>query len=213
MVAISRAIHNAPAATRAFIDTHTLATVEKRNYLVETFLDAPDEKWLLTIDSDMTPPQDIAVRLLEAAGVPGRDIVAALYYSRHGFPFHPAAGYWAGDDLAPSCMSTDEIDGSVRRVDWAGTGCMLIRRRVLERLAATRGRSIFRSIEIGGRPTGRGEDLEFCRAAGAEGFGIYCATHIVAGHLGLVEINADFISHLKTSGTETPPPDLRGRIR
>ena len=210
-VALFNAVSVAPAGVDAYFDWHSLGTVEKRNYLVERFLERQDLDWVLMIDSDMIPPPDVVQRLLNGASVPGRDVVAALCFTRHGVPYCPAAGYWTEGEDELRWMEPSEFDGTVRQVDWVGTGCVFIWRRVLERLKEARGQRVFRGIDWRGRATGRGEDQEFSRAVGLLGFGLFCDTSTQVGHLGLTNVDLPFVTaHGKSERGNKP--DAHGAV-
>lgn len=212
-VALFQMVSNAPSGAGAFFDWHSFPTIEKRNYIVERFLQEEDLKWLLMIDSDMVPPPDLVARLLHAANHPGRDIVTALCFTRHGFPYQPAAGYWSNNEDGFRWMPAEEFDGQVREVDWVGTGCILVWRPVLECMRQIRGKRIFRGIEHDGLATGRGEDQEFSKAAGTAGFRLFCDTSTVAGHLGLTNVDLKFTESVRNQQGASEPVDCHGRVR
>src|SRR5712664_2893184 len=86
----------------------------KRNQLVAEFLEHEELKWLLFVDSDMTPPADTIARLL-AWDV---DDVGALYCTKHSFTTFAR-------------LKFDEAgEPPLKRAEEIGTGCLLVRRRV-----------------------------------------------------------------------------------
>jgi GT2 family glycosyltransferase len=141
-----------------------------RNGLIERFLTRPSLEWILFVDSDMTPEPETTCRLLSH----NVDIVGALYYSRDGH-YMPMYGELQND---PGGISASGL----RKVDWVGTGCMLIRRKVLEAMQPP-------YMEF--LAPGLGEDVFFCRKARQLGFGVYVDTAHCVGHMAAAPIDAE----------------------
>ena len=137
----------------------------QRNIAVESM----HGEWLLFVDSDMRQRPDTLDRLLAV----DRPIVSAVALERTGAgavcairTFEPTVR-WALDDLPP--------DGALP-VLAAGTGCLLIRRPVLEALAPlwfTCGQLVVDCIT---------EDTDFCLRAAEAGFRTYLACDVRVGH-------------------------------
>jgi hypothetical protein len=143
-----------------------------RNDIVRLMLESPAKfTHLLFLDSDMIFPADTLVKLLAC----DQPIAGGLYYQRIP-PFAPvvfnrdAAGNYAqraAAQLTPGPLS----------VDACGTGCLLIRRDVLEKLAFP-----WFAIEWAGGVQ-RGEDLYFCEKSRQAGIGVTLLTDLVIGHV------------------------------
>lgn len=137
-------------------------------------------EWLMFLDDDVIAPGDTFARLASH----GKDIVSGLYYRRHE-PICPvamtidAAGQstWVTSWNPPECLL---------EVDLVGAGCLLIHRRVLERMPKP-----WFVWEIGrdeDKPKNRSamsEDFTFCLRAKEQGFKIHLDTSIRCHHVGL----------------------------
>jgi hypothetical protein len=172
-----------------------------RDKLVKAFL-SHDEKpdWLLMLDSDMKHPVDCGLRLL-AHRVP---IVGALYFHRstheplvfkEGHIRPDAYGrdalmwHWMQDEVYSFLASAglpNKDDSFVLSApgnpllecEAVGTGCMMIHRSVLEKLAPP-------WFEY--RTATGSEDIDFCHRARAElGVPIYADMSTICGHYELV---------------------------
>ena len=172
--------------------SHGAATIAaKRISAVEGFLAAPSSyQWILFLDSDMTPPPETIPRLLAT----GHDIVSAVCVKRKP-PYHPCVGtYDADGTLRP----LGDFGGPqpVQEVDWAGTACLLVRRRVLETLSPP---------WFEADASGEGSDIDFCAKARAGGFKIYCDTRMWVGHVGTVSIDLEraFAWHQSLDGRDS----------
>lgn len=152
----------------------------KRNDCVAHFL-STDNEWLFFLDSDMVPPADVVPRLIAH----DKDIVAGLAFARV-HPYPPAAGYLVDDKF--SFLSDLDATQPLREVDWVGAACLLIRRRVLEKLA-TPGELWFEA-----NAEDSGEDNAFCKKAKAAGFTVWVDTSCSVGHLGVTSIDVNSLS-------------------
>jgi hypothetical protein len=136
----------------------------KRNQLCETFLGQRSLEWILFLDADMQPDALTVPRLLSH----GKDIIGAKCFQR----LPPFRGCWQalpGATLEEDCTAACEVE-------WVGTGCLLIHRRVLESVA-------FPWFDHA--PPGLGEDVIFCDKARAKGFRVFMDCGLVCGHLSL----------------------------
>jgi GT2 family glycosyltransferase len=159
-----------PGVELGFLRNNMSAVAWKRNLAVQHLLATPRYQWLLFVDSDMTPPPDTIRRLLAHQ----KDIVGALYYLRRPDDdgrFPPAALGLVGPDGRTLAVP---IDGGVHEVSVVATGCLLIRRHVLEAVPGPW--FVANQQDIA-------EDEYFCRLARAAGFQIYLDTGCVAGHM------------------------------
>lgn len=128
-----------------------------------------DEEWLLMIDDDHVFAPDLLTRLLSHK----KDIVAALCLRRD-------------EPYGPFCFTEEISEGvyqpvnlhlhgpsDLLRVRAVGTGAMLIRRHVFEKIADP----WFTITDSSG------EDMRFCDEASRNGFEIYCDLGARIGHL------------------------------
>lgn len=158
-----------------------------RNELVQNFMGGPGE-WLLFIDSDEKLSVAAFDKLIAAAHETERPIVAGLVF-----------GAWPADGSMPKPVPTiARFDGGrlepvwdyprdkVIEVDSAGTGCLLVHRKVFEAMRQTadehEGRDWcwFRDAPIGGRWVS--EDVWFIRKAASLGFPIHAHTGVLLPH-------------------------------
>ncbi len=182
-----------------------------RNQIVEATLKTKAQ-WLFFMDSDMDFPSRALIRLLRH----DVDIVGGLYFLREP-PFNPVAyrvdeqasrekgGHyysWIAQEVldylnehrhdAPvtgsGCREIPKDGKELRQVDGIGTGCMLIRRRVLEKVPPP-----WFSYSEGGS-----EDLFFCRRAIEAGFKVHVDLGVICGHLHQMRVSYQhFMAHLR----------------
>lgn len=139
--------------------------------------------WLFFLDDDVVPPPDAFARL----AAHGKDIVSGLYY-RRASPIVPVA--MTLDDKGESRWVTEwSPPDSLVEVDYVGAGCLLIHRRVLERLPRP---WFVWEIGRGDLPAPHlSEDFSFCRRAKQAGFSVYLDTSVRCEHIGLGQSGAD----------------------
>ena len=123
-----------------------------RNVIVNRFLET-ECKFLLMVDSDVVPPDDVC-------NMANNDVGVCSAYVRTT----------VGGELIPVGMTKD-VDGyhhdfkhskpEVHRVDAVGTGCILIKREVFEKLD----KPYFKFVYKEGLLV-NGEDFDFCERAG-----------------------------------------------
>lgn len=160
----------------SFVDISRRGTTiaRKRNMSARNFLKGPWD-WLLFLDSDMKPQPDMIQRLVAR----NLDVVSGLCFLR-GAPY--------------SIIGRHEDGHAIRAVDpaqplvpasWLGTGCLLIRRRVIETLADP-------WFEANGEDVG--EDVNFTRKAREAGFPLWIDTTVEVGHLGIQSVDTQFLT-------------------
>ncbi len=159
-----------------------------RNELVVNFLDRTDGDWLWMVDSDEQLPVDAFDRLVEAASY-RRPVMAGLYFAAYPnpggmFPL-PRPLIFTHDGVGHVPIWDFPRD-TVIPVDAAGTGCLLVHRRVLNAIrgvadAAARDWAWFQD---GPTPDGRwvSEDLTFCARIRSAGFPLHAHTGAVLPH-------------------------------
>lgn len=159
-------------------------------------------QWLMFLDDDVIPPGDIFGRL---AGH-GADVISGLYHRRQE-PICPVAMVFNAQGQ-PTWVTSWNPPNSTVEVDLVGAGCLLIHRRVLEKVD----RPWF-EWEIGRDEGRRGvtppfggagvtkddkpqrnamsEDFTFCLKAKRAGFRIYLDTSVHCEHVGLGQSSPD----------------------
>lgn len=167
--------HRLPPGSALWLSSEGSSSVDAvRNHIVESFMAQPEWKWLCMIDSDMTPPPHAVAELL---GV-DVDIVAAKCFQRYP-PFFLTAALLEGGDRVTRTGCT--LVEAVR----TGFGCILIRRRVLERMSPPWFQNTI---------PGMGEDFAWCERARGLGFRIYIDEALDVGHLGIISVDQEFAS-------------------
>jgi len=159
-----------------------------RNIMVKNFLDETDAQWLLMIDSDEQLPLSAFDALVSTAHEVDRPFVAALVF----------AAFFEGDSLRPVPVIyrntpdrglqpwDDYTKDAVVEIDASGTGCILLHRRLLEKMRETANHNQgtdwcwFQDGAIEGRWFS--EDLLFCRRVAALGFPMVANTSAVLPH-------------------------------
>ena len=161
-----------------------------RNQIAATFLDRSPCEWLLMLDSDEVLSVPAFDALLAAADADERPIVAGLYFGAFDvgaeYPV-PMPMIFRRDEITGGFQPVrDYPKGEVIPVDAAGTGCLLIHRRVLEsmREKATDDEGLDFCWFIDGPVQGEwvGEDIAFCIRATMNGFPIHAATAAILPH-------------------------------
>lgn len=182
-----------------------------RNMLAGMGLGTPADLFLY-VDDDMLP-DPTTVRLLLALPPEVDIMVARMYRFRHNGPNGLTARERARPPEIASCATTvksgddgEEIredylfrldDTRIHKVDAAGTGCMIVRRRVLEDPRMRVGESdddgtpaIFRMVST---PTGRiteWEDVDFTLRASRLGYVVAVDTGAHCGHRKAINLDA-----------------------
>lgn len=163
-----------------------------RNYLVAAFLchEAKPE-WLLMLDADMAFPDDLVVKLLDAADPQERPIVSGLYFG--GMPGGKQRAHaYVFSQKETGAPSFDPIEGigapgewgPVGRVHAVGAGCLLMHRDALYHIGKEfkdTGYPWF--VEGAGGGAEYGEDISFCLRAGNLGIPIHVHTGVICGHV------------------------------
>lgn len=149
--------------------------------------------YLMFLDSDNIAPPDVISRLLAHK----KDVVCGLYPLKDR-PFLPVMyKYWKrkeqnnGKALYHNIMEYER--GALLKVDGAGTGCMMIHRRVFEKIPPP-----WFSFTEGGT-----EDMFFCRKLEEHGFDLWVDTSLEVGHArSAVVTMGDYLAQLKLHGKD-----------
>lgn len=139
-----------------------------RNNLVKKFL-ASNNEWLLMIDDDVVPLQN-PLKMINF----NKDICIApcpIYQYKVLWNIYRTDldGYWKPIDISK--------EKGLIEIDSAGTGCILIKRRVLEDINAP----FERIFDENGIET-MGLDLSFCKKAKEKGFKIFASVDHKCSH-------------------------------
>lgn len=124
-----------------------------RNQMVQEMLG----EYLWMVDTDHTFEPDIFARLVNAAKMFRLDVVSGLYLKKQP-PYRPAAWKW-NDDGGHSELSDISMD-NVLQVGAVGAGCLLVHRRVFDRIEKEMKEDPFSVREFG---VTTGEDFAFCK--------------------------------------------------
>lgn len=146
-----------------------------RNTAVERTLENGFE-WCFFLDDDVIPPADAIIKLVGR----GEDIISGLYY-RRAEPIVPVMITENGDERV---WVTNFKQGDVLDVDMVGSGCLLIHRRVFEKVPKPWFEWLLDRYDI---PEKRrcSEDFAFCRKTKEHGFKIKVDTGVACRHAGL----------------------------
>lgn len=145
-----------------------------RSQITQRFLDT-DCDYLLMIDDDIIPianPAELVATGKDVIGCPAlvrKDSRAAVW----------VAYSFVDGKIAPLDIATIDLRYDLLEVDAVGSGCILVKREVLEKLGPTGWTIEF--DEDGKCKTGT--DIVFCRRAKEAGFGVYCAVKYICEHI------------------------------
>lgn len=157
---------------------------DAREQAAEYFLQSDCDS-LLFLDSDMVPPADMLVKLIEH----NKPIVSALAFRRV-------------PNYEPCIFKTVEEGNSqiyhnypkgLIEVAGVGMACTLIKREVFEKVP-----------QPWFTPNKLGEDLAFCKRATETGIPIFCDTTLICGHVGTYEVME---AHYENSNRRTSTPE------
>lgn len=165
-----------------------------RNYMAKQALESGFD-YLLMVDDDNPIPEDTLELMLED----DKDIVVAPIMTRNPnekgerdlCAFYSEEKKIKENTLRIYNHITEFRDeGPLHRIDAGGTGCMMIRRNVLETLwKKYEGEPFqFGDITVDGQRRTMSEDAEFCERAVDEGFEIWLDERIKPFHIGNFEM-------------------------
>ena len=160
-----------------------------RNQVAATFLDATKDDWLLMIDTDEMLSKDNFAKLLQSADAKLRPIVSGVVF-----------GAWETGEIypepVPCIFMTNDTGGlfpvhdyekdRLIEIDAAGTGCLLIHRKVLERFRQDANEhqgkmwGFFQDMPLNGEWIG--EDILFSLRAKSFGYRIFAHTGVLLPH-------------------------------
>ena len=179
------------------------AVIEARNTLANRFLQMPTKpKWLLFMDSDIIPPIGVPAVQQQYFGIRfgnrfdsidaiqrlvshGKGLVSGIYFKKQATRVADFAEAITDKNVNEKAKQApmDEI----MPTSWAGAGCLLINRAVLERMVErgtvdkdSSGRYGFFTPDI----PNQGEDVAFFSRAKKAGIQGYVDLGCVCGHVG-----------------------------
>jgi hypothetical protein len=189
-----------------------------RNLIAASFLAEPDATHLLYVDADIGFEPEQALALLES----GKEVAAGIYPLKHLDRDRPGQLSYAVEFDDPAAIVPE---GRFARARYAATGFLMLRRSVLERMAAHHPEIAFRAshtlFDGGTDPVGGGErtlhaffdagidaasglylseDYNFCRRWTAMGGEIWVDLDSRLTHIGPIDFPGDFRQALRPSG-------------
>lgn len=174
-----------------------------RNQIVRKFL-AGDWDYLFMLDDDTYPIKNPFI-LLEH----DKPVVAGVYPGRGSLGVHFHVYKW-GDNFPEEffCKHYDPEDRvGLRQVDAIATGCMLIKREVLEEMTATKGYSApFEDLFDEDGVLITNDDLAFCKKCWELGIEVWADWDLVCDHfktVSLLEMMKFIILAAKTGEAKT----------
>lgn len=162
----------------------------ERNNLVMEMLKDKDASHLFLVDADVIMPQDGLMRMMKDE----KDIVTGLYFQRP-FPHSPVAFKKSGDKYVPF---EDYKQNELNEIDAAGTGCLLIRREVLEKMKDKLPKQNGVPQFFTSHP-GLSDDSYFFEKAKETGFKTFVDTNVKCGHVEMVTIGEFHFQSAKNS--------------
>lgn len=193
-----------------------------RNRIVKSALETQGWDRLLFVDTDMlfTPG------LREIAESWEDPIVGALYFRRRWPDYNPVPGYRSDEKSYPmyQAMAPHDVERVLKEpglhpVDILGTGCMGIRRDVLE-MWAEEYMPWFQMMHSADGQIQIGEDVMFCQHAVEQGIELKLDSRVQCGHQGTITIGAqtyaEMLLEAPTEGTSdegTGRPNLLRQAR
>lgn len=148
-----------------------------RNTAVERMMEM-GFRWLFFLDDDVIPPPDVIPRLKAH----GQDIVSGIYWRRQP----PLLPVMLRETPQGAMHIAEWQPGALIEADLVGAGCLLIHRRVLERMP----KPWFEwTLDRDDRPAKEraSEDFEWCRKAKRLGFKVSVDTSVQCLHVGYAQ--------------------------
>jgi hypothetical protein len=144
----------------------------QRQVLSDTAIDDHYADHIMWLDSDMTFPEDVIIRLLEHK----KEVVCATY-SKRVEPFHPTAFY----NIDPVEPVDTEGHGLVP-IKYSGMGCLLVKASVIDSMPSPHYPLKWHAPSS----TWHGEDMGFCDLLHDNNIQLYCDLDLSReiGHLG-----------------------------
>ena len=148
-----------------------------RNKIVQHFLSRPDFDYLMMIDGDIIPPDNI-LNLVDYQ----KDIMTPVLFAYQQNQVLPLGVTERKEDGFYTPIDPKTQTG-LREVDANGTGCMIIRRDVLEKVKAP-----FLNVYDADGMKKTGLDFAFCRKAKKLGYKIWCHFGYICSHYTTIDL-------------------------
>lgn len=132
-------------------------------------------EYIFFVDDDVLPPPNAIVKLYEHK----KDFITGLYFARQR-PHYPQIHTLTKDDERRCDSVIDYPKDKLIEVDACAAGCMLIKRKVFEKLK----QPYFHYIPATETEPKMGEDFFFCKKLREAGIKIYCDTSVICRHIG-----------------------------
>jgi len=143
-----------------------------RNNIVQKFLAKKEYDYLMMIDSDIVPPPNI-LKLLDYQ----KDIIAPVMFALQKGEVRPLYLKMAKDGIYEIPKEFMKKTG-LQEVDATGTGCIVISRKVLEKI-----KHPFENIYDVDGIKKWGNDFNFCKNAKEEGFNVFVHLDFISSHI------------------------------
>ena len=157
-----------------------------RNKIVQDFLSRKDCDYLIMIDNDIIPPPNI-LNLVDY----DKDIITPVLFAYQQSQVIPLAVMRRKEDGFYTPIDPQKQTGLIE-VDGNGTGCMIIRRDVLEKVRAP----FLNEYDADGMKT-TGLDFAFCRRAKELGFSVWCHFGYICSHYTTVDLKQIYASLIR----------------
>jgi len=164
-------------------------TDKVRNYFARECVNQKFDYLLMIDDDNPIPPQTLELMIED-----DKDIIIAPILTRNpgiNGEYDLCAYYSREVKIKKNSLTMYDFikkfrdEGPLHKIDAGGTGCMLIKRKVLETLLKKYEFPFeFGDITVDGQRRTLSEDVEFCEKANKEGFEIWLDERITPIHLG-----------------------------
>jgi hypothetical protein len=152
------------------------ATISLHDFARHELISRMQGDWILMLDTDMTFEPDFPARLVRLFETHKLDVLTGIY-SYKPAPHYPVLYQRNPDNDRFETLASWDPKATLHEVDSAGAGCLLIRRRVIERITSELGENPF------ARMGDKGEDHSFFTRLRKLCIKAWCAPHVEADHL------------------------------
>jgi len=142
-----------------------------RNVLASNF----KGDYIFFVDDDVLPPPNAITKLYSH----NKDVMSGLYFAKQE-PHFPQIFTKNKKSKIRYDSVYDIPENKLIEIDACGAGCMLIKRKVFDKLK----QPYFQYIPRGEKTPRKGEDMFFCEKVKKAGFKIYADTSVICKHIG-----------------------------